>query len=210
VAEPSADPALLAEVIAAEGIRVDAPEGPERWVGALLDWALARLQEADLPGPAPGPLPDWLLTAAFVTVALLLLGLGAALLRGAWALRPLPAAPPPVRRAPPPPADPAAALDAALAAGDARAATRALWLSVAGALAAQGLGSAAPDLTQQELCALVARRAPDWPGLPELRALGSAVDLLFYGPHPPGVAQVRGLLPAAHALVARLGPAGRP
>ena len=209
--ESTADPALLERVIAEEGISVDAPEGPERWLGALLDWALARLQDADLPGPSPDAVPDWALTLAFGAVSALLLGLGVALLRAAWRLRAPrgPAAPAPRAPAAPPPA-PADALDAALAAGDARAAARALWLSVAAALAARGRGSATPDLTQQELCALVARRAPRWEGLGDLRALGAAVDVLFYGPHPPAVAQVRGLLPAAEALVGRLQPGPRP
>lgn len=99
--------------------------------------------------------------------------------------------------------DPTSTLEAALAAGDARAALAALWSELALGLGEAGFAATTGrDRTHQELVRVVRQNRPSWVCLADLTHLARVLDRLCYGPVEPSVADVRALLPQTRGLFA--------
>ncbi len=91
-----------------------------------------------------------------------------------------------------------------LSAGRTRDALGALWSWLARGLADQGHGSWAPDRTEREFVATLAR---DWPGRPAVQRVARVVVRGVYGTAAPDAADVERLVPVVEALLA---PPGAP
>ncbi len=199
--EVATDRALLEEIVRDERIvTTPSTRWDELWAAfwRWLDDLFGARRAPDLSGVAE--------IAAWVGLALVVAAGVYALWRAyeAWARSrrpPEPAAVAVVALEAPP--DPTSALEAALAAGDARGALAALWAELALGLGQGGVARATgQDRTHQELVRLVRAARPGWDRLGELRDLARILDRLCYGAVAPTVDDVRPLVPRARGLVA--------
>ena len=195
------DRALLDQIIAEDGITTDP--------GARFDELILALLQELREWLADGTGVDFGNTAQIATYV----GLGLLGLVTLWALFLLARRLRPRRRATKvrplapvaltDPADPTSTLEAALAAGDARAALAALWAELALGLGEAGFAATASrDRTHQELVRLVRQSRPSWDRLADLTRLARVLDRLCYGPVEPSVDDVRALVPQTRGLLA--------
>lgn len=197
--EATTDRALLEEIVREEGI-VTTPGA--RWGdlwAAFLEWLASLFDGPELDLSGVTEIAGWVGLLLVVGVAIYVVWrmVEARLKRRREASPPPPVVPLEA------PADPTTALEAALAAGDARAALAALWAELALGLGQGGVARATgQDRTHQELVRLVRVARPGWERLGELRDLARTLDRLCYGASPPTVDDVRALVPRARGLVA--------
>lgn len=196
-----ADPELLAAVTAAEGVETEDALGlgevaRTAWTRAadrVAEW-LDGLDVAD--GAADATVLAAMVGAAALGGVLVAVLVGLAV--RARRRRPAPA--PRAAAGGTRPPVPAEALEAALAAGDAVGALRALWAEAGRAAAARGGARFERDTTVRELVAAV--EAVGWERAPQVRELGRAVERHLYAGEPPTLDAVRRLVPLARAIAA--------
>ncbi len=198
------DPALVERIVDEEAIRIDRQPELGDYLIALLDWAregfFALLGEV----PQLGWVAEALLWVLLIGTPALLLLLGWPLLRETFQRK---------RRSQPRPDsvpvrqveleaafDPGHALAAALSAGDARGALRALWAGLAIRLSELGRGSWGSELTNQEFVDSAKEQAPDWEELPALRELATTCDRLLYQARVPDLAEVLPVVERARGI----------
>lgn len=198
---PPPDPDLLRQLQAEAGTSTERAASPAEYVSHLQEQALQWLESVfGSLGVTDAAGEGLLVTLGVVVPSLLVAAIVITLMRHRRRRpRAAPASPRPL--ASPLPPTPADAFDKALADGDARAALAALWTQVGRGLDAQGIGHFAPDRTEREFLATVARSAPQWEQLPALRSLSRTVVVGLYGPVGPDLDEVRALVPLARKLV---------
>ncbi len=200
-----ADPAVLQQVMEAEGIR-PSPATPSRlaWlvdrISAFLDGLGSRVSTV----PGMGELV-W--TIAAVLAAILVVLALFALWRLVRVIRrgqradvnlPVPVVAtldlPDARRF-------RREAEAALAAGRPRDAVRAAWAWVAWTLHERAIARYEPDLTNREFVEAVRRESPGWPPLPGLKTFARRVDGLCYDDAEPTEHDARALLDLADRMI---------
>ena len=205
----AADPAVLQQVLAAEGIHPD-PATPSRfsWLVDYLSAFVNGLGDRVASVPGMGGLV-WAI-AGILAVVLAVLALLAAwrLARAVGARRRDAAgAPPPVVATldPPDARRFRGESEAALAAGRPRDAVRAAWSWVAWTLHERAIARYEPDLTNREFVDVVHRSAPGWRPLPGLRSFARRADTLCYDAAEPHEADARALLGLADRMLGESG-----
>lgn len=200
----TADRERLQRVIAEEGVTTEDPLSVGEVAGLLADRAADAVSRW-LDGLGDGAMDEWM-------VALLLLGLAglglvaagmaaSIVVRGVRALRARPPGPAPCSERPAVGEDAWAEAEAALAAGDAPRALRALWVGVGRGLAAQGVTRFDRETTVREV--LGAARRAGFARQEELDRLGWTVETLLFAGVEPTVERVGAMLPAARRLLGR-------
>lgn len=197
----TADPERLRRILEEEGVTTTDPQSLGEVVGVAAD----RFTEAvfgGFEGFGVGELPPWVVGGLLVVLGLL--GLFALGLAGVLLVRFVRRARVPARPERPPPrsgevgADPWGEVEAALTAGDAARALRALWVGIGRGLATQGVTRFGRETTVREV--LRSTRLAGFGRQEELDRLGRSIERHLFAGGAPSVEAVAAMLPAARRV----------